>query len=74
MDRWEEEKPDWLTAAVILNIPEDMLPVKFKLGLAGSKRERRESLKKMVIEEKEVAKRNSIIHILVSQNQVVPEG
>jgi hypothetical protein len=69
-DRWEEEKPDWFTAAALLNIPEDILPVKFKLGLGGSKGERRESLKLMVVEEEKVVKRNSVI---VNQNQVLPE-
>jgi len=71
-DRWEEEKPDWFTASAISKIPQAMLPIKFKLGLGESKKERRETLKKMVVEEeqKEVAKRNSI---MVSVNQVVPE-
>ena len=55
-DGWEEEKPDWFTAASISNIPQDMLPIKFKLGLGGNKEERRASLKKMVVEEEEVAK------------------
>jgi hypothetical protein len=73
-DRWEEEKPDWFTAAAVSNIPEDMLPMKFKLGLGLDKKERRESLKKMVGEEKqkEVAKRKD--SITVNVNQVVPEG
>jgi hypothetical protein len=73
-DRWEEEKPDWFTAAAIARIPEDMLPVKFKLGLGGNKEERRESLKKMFLEEKqkEVAKRDD--SVIVNVNQVFPEG
>jgi len=70
-DGWEGEKPDWFTAAAISNIPEDMLPMKFKLKLGGSKDERRKSLKKMVVEEAVVANKNSI---MVNVNQVVPEG
>jgi hypothetical protein len=56
-DRWEEEKPGWFTAAAMSRIPEDMLPIKFKLGLGGNKKERRESLKKMVVDEEAVANR-----------------
>ena len=70
-DRWEEERPDWFTAAAISTVPEDMLPIKFKMGLGGNKKERRESLKKMVEVEEEVVKRNSI---MINSNQVVPEG
>jgi len=69
-DRWEDEEPDWFTAAAILNIPEDILPVKFKLGLDGSKGEQRESFKLIVVEEEKAVKRNSVI---VNQNQVLPE-
>jgi len=71
-DRWEEEKPEWFTAVAISTVPEDMLPMKFKLGLGGNEEERRESLKKMVVEEEEVAKRKDSVMVYV--NQVVPVG
>ena len=50
-DKWEEEKPDWFTASAIASIPEDMLPVRVKNKLGGTKQERRNSLNKQIAEE-----------------------
>ena len=50
-DKWEEEKPDWFTASAIASIPEDMLPVRVKNELGGTKREIRNSLNKEIPEE-----------------------
>jgi len=64
-EKWEEEKPDWFTASAIASIPEDMLPVRVKNKLGGTKQERRNSLNKQNAEEskakaekQEVAQRN----------------
>ena len=45
-DRWEEGKPEWFIATAISIIPEDMLPMRFKLGIVENEIERMESLKK----------------------------
>ena len=50
-DKWEEEKPEWFTAAAISTVPQDMLPVRVKNKLGGTKEERRNSLNKQIVEE-----------------------
>jgi len=50
-DKWEEEKPEWFSAISIARIPEDMLPVRIKNSLGGTKQERRDSLKQKIAEE-----------------------
>ena len=50
-EKWEEEEPDWFTASAIASIPEDMLPVRVKNKLGGTKQERRNSLNKQIAEE-----------------------
>ena len=55
-DKWEEEKPDWFTASAITSIPEDMLPVRVKNKLGGTKQERRNSLNKQIAEESKAKK------------------
>ena len=61
-------------ATAISIIPEDMLPMRFKLGIVENEIERMESLKKMVVEEKqkEVVKRKDLV--MVNVNKVVPEN
>jgi len=73
-DRWEEGKPEWFIATATSIIPEDMLPMRFKLGIVENEIERMESLKKMVVEEKqkEVVKRKDLV--MVNVNKVVPEN
>ena len=55
-EKWEEEKPDWFTASAIASIPEDMLPVRVKNKLGGTKQERKNSLNKQIAEEAKAKK------------------
>jgi len=55
-EKWEEEKPDWFTASAVASIPEDMLPVRVKKKLGGTKQERRNSLNKQIAEEAKAKK------------------
>jgi hypothetical protein len=50
-EKWEEEKPEWFTAVAISTVPQDMLPVRVKNKLGGTKEERRNSLNKQIVEE-----------------------
>ena len=52
-ERWEEERPDWLTAKLISKIPADLLPVTVLAGMGGEIG-RSESIRAMKKEEKEI--------------------
>ena len=66
-ERWQEEKPDWFTAAAIESVPVDMLPLSAMNSLGGVKG-RRGSLDKMAKGEKAEKVRRA------SAAQVVPSG
>ena len=51
-DKWEDERPDFFTAAAISDIPGDMLPVKVLLAMGGMK-----GRKQSIAEMKEDAKK-----------------
>ena len=53
-DKWEEEKPEWFSAISIARIAKDILPVRIKNRLRGTKQERRDSLKQKIAEEARV--------------------
>ena len=43
-DKWEDEKPDWFTAKLILKIPGEVLPDKVSEKLGSSRRKRKKSI------------------------------
>ena len=60
-DKWEEEKPDWFSTKTIIKIPQDMLPVKVLENLGATKKERRESMDKLIKKEATEEKRKASI-------------
>ena len=71
---WEEEKPDWFTAAAISRVPIDMLPPKLVADLGGVEGARRSIRNSVVKEKKEEREEKEKLNKSrrTTENQILP--